>query len=230
MSDSLRPHGLYPTRLLCPWDSPGKNTGVGCHSLLQGTLPDPGIKRGSPALQVVSLLSEPPGKVQTPCCHTRWFMMWSCWLLQPDIMSFPSSTPPFHHVQVLTASCPYISWSISLVVSSFLSSWQSLVQLSQLRTGVIPFLSLPWQFFPLSVCSPGISTLPCYPYSPLYFFFLTIPRGMWDLSSPTRDRTSAPCSGSANLNHWTTKEVPAPCTYHCCKICQQGGCGNEKEG
>ena len=36
VSDSLRPHGLYPTRLLCPWDSPGKNTGVGCHFLLQG--------------------------------------------------------------------------------------------------------------------------------------------------------------------------------------------------
>ena len=34
VSDSLRPHGLYPTRLLCPWNSPGKNTGVGCHSLL----------------------------------------------------------------------------------------------------------------------------------------------------------------------------------------------------
>ena len=31
-----RPHGLYPTRLLCPWDSPGKNTGVGCQFLLQG--------------------------------------------------------------------------------------------------------------------------------------------------------------------------------------------------
>ena len=29
--------GLWPTRLLCPWDSPGKNTGVVCHSLLQGT-------------------------------------------------------------------------------------------------------------------------------------------------------------------------------------------------
>ena len=38
MSDSLRPHGLYsPDRLLCPWDSPGKNTEVGCHALLQGT-------------------------------------------------------------------------------------------------------------------------------------------------------------------------------------------------
>ena len=30
------PYGLWPTRLLCPWDSPGKNTGVGCHALLQG--------------------------------------------------------------------------------------------------------------------------------------------------------------------------------------------------
>ena len=35
MSDSVRPHGLQPTRLLCPWDSPGKDTGVGCHFLLQ---------------------------------------------------------------------------------------------------------------------------------------------------------------------------------------------------
>ena len=35
MSDSVRPHGLQPTRLLRPWDSPGKNTGVGCHCLLQ---------------------------------------------------------------------------------------------------------------------------------------------------------------------------------------------------
>ena len=36
VSDSLRPRGLMPARLLCPWDSPGKNTGVGCHFLLQG--------------------------------------------------------------------------------------------------------------------------------------------------------------------------------------------------
>ena len=35
MSDSLQPHKLYPARLLCPWDSAGKNTGVGCHSPLQ---------------------------------------------------------------------------------------------------------------------------------------------------------------------------------------------------
>ena len=35
VSDSLRPHGLQPTRLLHPWDFPGKSTGVGCHCLLR---------------------------------------------------------------------------------------------------------------------------------------------------------------------------------------------------
>ena len=42
MSESLWPHGLWPTRLLCPWDSLSKNTGVGCHSLLQGIFPTQG--------------------------------------------------------------------------------------------------------------------------------------------------------------------------------------------
>ena len=35
VSDSVRPHRRQPTRFLCPWDSPGKNSGVGCH-FLQG--------------------------------------------------------------------------------------------------------------------------------------------------------------------------------------------------
>ena len=50
------------TRLLRPWDSPGKNTGVGCHFFLQGNLPDPVIKPRSPALEADALTSEPPGK------------------------------------------------------------------------------------------------------------------------------------------------------------------------
>ena len=48
VSDSLRSHGLQPTRLLCPWDSPGKNTGVGCHALLQGIFPTQGSNPGIP--------------------------------------------------------------------------------------------------------------------------------------------------------------------------------------
>ena len=35
VSDSVQPHRQQPTRLRCPWDSPGKNTRVGCHFLLQ---------------------------------------------------------------------------------------------------------------------------------------------------------------------------------------------------
>ena len=37
VSDPQRPYGLQPPRLLCPWDFPGKSTGVGCHCLLQGS-------------------------------------------------------------------------------------------------------------------------------------------------------------------------------------------------
>ena len=45
VSDSLWPHGLY-TRLLWPWNSPGKNTGVDCHSLLQEIFPTQGLNPG----------------------------------------------------------------------------------------------------------------------------------------------------------------------------------------
>ena len=51
-----------PTRLICPWNSPGKHTGVGSHFPSPGDLPNPGIKFRSPALQVDSLPSESPGK------------------------------------------------------------------------------------------------------------------------------------------------------------------------
>ena len=46
MFDSLRFHGLWSARLLCSWDSPGKNTGVGCYSLLQGFFLTPGLNLG----------------------------------------------------------------------------------------------------------------------------------------------------------------------------------------
>ena len=46
MFDSLRPCGLQSARLLSPWDSPGKNTGVGCHVLLQGIFPTQGSNPG----------------------------------------------------------------------------------------------------------------------------------------------------------------------------------------
>ena len=64
MSDSPQPHGLQPTRLLRPWDFPGKSTGVGCHLLLQGIFLTQRWKPHllSPALQADSLSAEPLGK------------------------------------------------------------------------------------------------------------------------------------------------------------------------
>ena len=48
VSNSLWLYGLEPARLLCPWNSPGKNTGVGCHFLLQGIFPTQGSNLGLP--------------------------------------------------------------------------------------------------------------------------------------------------------------------------------------
>ena len=52
MSNSLRPYGPQPARLLRPWDYPGKNTGAGCHVLLQGIFLTQGLNLclTSPAL------------------------------------------------------------------------------------------------------------------------------------------------------------------------------------
>ena len=59
VSDSLRPLGLYFTRLRCPWNSPDKNTAVGSHPLLQGIFPTQGL---NPGLLHCSLPSGLPGK------------------------------------------------------------------------------------------------------------------------------------------------------------------------
>ena len=59
---TLGTHRLQTTRLLDPWDFPGKNTGVGCHFLHQGIILTQGWPRGSPAFQEDPSLSEPQRK------------------------------------------------------------------------------------------------------------------------------------------------------------------------
>ena len=79
MSNSVPPHRRQPTRLPRPWDSPGKNTGVGCHFLLQGMK----VKSESEVAQLCPTLSDPmdcslprllhpwdfPGKCTGVGCH-----------------------------------------------------------------------------------------------------------------------------------------------------------------
>ena len=51
MSDSVRPHRRQPTRLHHPWDSPGKNSGVGCHFLLQCMKVESEVTQSCPTLR-----------------------------------------------------------------------------------------------------------------------------------------------------------------------------------
>ena len=62
MSNFLQPYGLQPARLLCPWNSPGKNIGVGSHSLLQGIFPAEGLNPGLLHCKWFFLPFEPPGE------------------------------------------------------------------------------------------------------------------------------------------------------------------------
>ena len=67
MSDSVRPHRRQPTRLPRPWDSPGKNTGVGCHFLLQCMK----VKSQSEVAQSCPTLCNP-----MDCSLTRFLCPW----------------------------------------------------------------------------------------------------------------------------------------------------------
>ena len=72
VSNCLQPCGLKLTRLLCPWDFPGKNTGVGCHFLLPGIFPTQGSNPlSSPASAGKFFTTVPPGK---PVCAVASFI------------------------------------------------------------------------------------------------------------------------------------------------------------
>ena len=71
-SDSLRPHGLEPTRLLYSWNFPGKNTGVGCHFPLQGIFLTQGSKVESPAPPALQADSLPLSHRRSPSDANHW--------------------------------------------------------------------------------------------------------------------------------------------------------------
>ena len=93
MSDSVRPHRRQPTRLIYPWDSPGKNTGVGCHFLLQCMK----VKSESEVAQSCLTPSDPmdcslPGSSAHGIFQARvleWGAMWCPTLCDPMDYSMP---------------------------------------------------------------------------------------------------------------------------------------------
>ena len=121
VSDSERPHRLQPTRLFCPWDFPGKSTGVGCHCLLRAnsrqslkTLP-PGsllwlLKSGLCALHMPMT----PFIVPSIVCITYIVTSYSSACL------IPSPAPIYQTKGSLKARC--VPWS-NIVPSTQLSRW-----------------------------------------------------------------------------------------------------------
>ena len=94
----LQPHGLESTRLLYPWDFPGKNTGSGCQSLLQGIFLIQGSNLSLLRLlhwQAASLPLVPPGKPYVyGCCSVA---QWCLTLCDPMDCSMPGF-PVLHHL------------------------------------------------------------------------------------------------------------------------------------
>ena len=126
MSDSVRPLRRQPTRLLRPWDSPGKNTGVGCHFLLQCMK----VKSQSEVAQLCPTLSDPmdcslpgllrpgdfPGKSTGVGCHC---LLW-------DEPYWFSNTEPAQHLMVNHTSL----WCAILFRLAWLSFINILVRIS----------------------------------------------------------------------------------------------------
>ena len=117
MSDSLQPYGLQPTRLLCPWNSPGKNTGVGCHCLLQGIFLTQGLN-------------------SSPFLDGRW-SLYHCTTWEGPCCS--SSAEKYHSI----TTC-FVSYIIRFVTRSFLNTpfsphhpYLPLVQLKSLLSQAI---------------------------------------------------------------------------------------------
>ena len=85
LSNSVLPYGLQPARLPCPWNSPGKNTGVGCCALLQGIFWTQGSNHISYAYlhwQVSSLPLVPPGKPEMIIFTAIYYLHWSSLVAQ----------------------------------------------------------------------------------------------------------------------------------------------------
>ena len=76
MSNSLRPHGLQPTRLLPPWDSPGKSIGVGCHFCSFVCIPDLEVGEACSIFSMSTSCSLPFLETGGPGGLNRWTVWW----------------------------------------------------------------------------------------------------------------------------------------------------------
>ena len=156
MSDSLRPRGLQPARLLCPWDSPGKNTGVGCHFLLQGIFPTQGSNPG--LLHCRQMLY--PLSHHRPISNFVYLCSWSSYSLPCFETSFYQGFPLLHkHL----ASPIHGLFLFGPEACSRLTSFKKQSKIKQLPLSLHCFLVATSFFFSFwTTCQKGVhsSSLP----------------------------------------------------------------------
>ena len=128
ISDSLRPHELWPTKLLCPWNSPGRNTGLGCHSLHPGFF----LTQGS-NLCLLRLVH----------CRQRLYYHWALQFSSVHLLS---------HVWLFV-----IPWTAACQASlSITNSWSSLKLMSIKSVMSSNHFILCWPLLLLTSVFPGI--------------------------------------------------------------------------
>ena len=122
MSDSVRPHRRQPTGLPCPWDSPGKNTGVGCHFLLQCMK----VKSESEVTQSCPTVSDPmdcspPGSSVHGICQARVLEWGAVAFSVPISQCFTNANYPYQ-ITVCVGYCLYWASQVVLVVKNLPAS------------------------------------------------------------------------------------------------------------
>ena len=115
---------MEPTRLLCPWNSPGKNSGVGCHFLLQGIFPTQGSNPGHHIAKDY-LPTEPPGKPWRSLPLWRKWQTQGIWVWKYDhdkAMTNLDSVLEIRDIMLLTKAC-IVKAMIFLVFMYGCDSW-----------------------------------------------------------------------------------------------------------
>ena len=159
MSDSVRPHRRLPNRLLCPWDSPGKNTGVGCHFLLQcmKVESESEVAQSCPTLSNAMDCSLPGSSIHgifratvlewgaIAFSHSNSTSTALIYLLPPDIQGLSACPTSFSLSVCSPASLAGPSRRNHNMIPKMLSKLQSWLKLCPLY--------FPLAVFPLNLCS-----------------------------------------------------------------------------
>ena len=189
VSSSLWPPGLEPARLLCPWNFPGKDTGVSFHSFLQGIFPTQGSNPSlASTVQAGRFFStDPPGKP----CSVLLLLLLSCFS-RVRLCATPQTVA--HQAPPSVG----LAWALEWVAVSFSSAWKWKVKVKSLSC--VRLLVTPWTAAYQAPPSMG------FPRQE-YWSGLPLPSPCSVLLSNKKEPSNDTCRNLDGL-YWMEKPVP----------------------